>query len=335
MKKATITAFINDYLIDKFNVDPKDFVSKPKIFIESTLKAFEFFKLDSPPFSYDVYNIEAEALGQELVWFDHGLPEVNQSNFILKSLEDFEKLDTPKPEKTSRMPFILDVIEQCKKTNINYTLRFCAPFTLACNLRGYENLLYDIHQKPNTVHSFFTFLTDKVIGPWIEAQRKVVGENVYALGADAMCSLPLVSPKIIEEFALKYITRLQNSTGHLGTRGWRGESILKDPTKLLDLKLKANPGFLDCVDPDVNKLGTGFLGNYARIHDIPLVLGIDPLLMANGNEDDIRARVANYLQDGSEAKSIRIHLMHIPTGTPDGNIKAAIDSVHEFNNLIR
>ena len=106
----------------------------------------------------------------------------------------------------------------------------------------------------------------------------------------------------------------------------------KDPTKLLDFKLKANPKFLDCVDPDVNKLGAEFFGSYSKKHQIPLVFGIDPLLMANGNKDDVKERITNYIQNGSAAKSLRIHLMHIPAGTPEQNIKAAIHSVKEYNN---
>lgn len=329
--KINITAFMNDYVINYYHIDPKVFLSDPETFIESNLIISQKYGFDSPAFSYDVYNIEAEALGRELLWLKDALPEINQSRKLLNKLDDFSELKVPKPGKTGRMSFVGEVIKRCSDKGIKYNIRFCAPFTLACNLRGYEELMMDIWERPELVHSFFSFLTDDVLSPWIEFQRSLIGKNDYALGADAMSSLPLVSLKIIEEYSLKYILRLQENIGNLGTRAWRGERMLKDPRDLLDLKLKANPKYLDCVDPDVSTIGPEFFSHYATEKNIALTFGIDPKLMSDGSPEEIRERVLNYMSQGYTAKGLTIHLMHIPFGTPEKNILAAVETVRDFN----
>jgi uroporphyrinogen-III decarboxylase len=330
--KVSITAFMNDYVINYFHINPKVFLGHPEIFIKSNIDISEKYGFDSPPFSYDVYNIEAEALGRELRWLDGALPEINPSRRLLDNLDDFKKLKAPTPGKTGRMSFVSEVIRRCSDKGIKYTIRFCAPFTLACNIRGYEQLMIDIWENPGLVDSFFLFLTDDVLSPWIEYQRGILGRKDYALGADAMSSLPLASLKIIDQFSLKYILRLQENLGNLGTRAWRGESMLKDPRNLLDLKLKANPKFLDCVDPDVFNLGPEYFYRYAMEKNISLTFGIDPKLLTDGSPEEVSKRILNYMGRGCPAKGLTIHLMHIPVGTPEENITAAVETVRKFND---
>jgi hypothetical protein len=330
--KVNITAFMNDYVINYYHISPRVFLGDPETFITSNIEISKKYGFDSPAFSYDVYNIEAEALGRELLWLNDALPEINSSRKLLDNLDDFKKLKVPKPGNAGRMPFVSEVIRRCVDRGIKYTIRFCAPFTLACNLRGYEQLMIDIWENPGLVHSFFSFLTDDVLSPWIEFQRGILGRKDYALGADAMSSLPLVSLKLIKEYSLKYILRLQENLGNLGTRAWRGESGLKDPKDLLDLKLKANPKFLDCVDPDVFTLGPEYFCRYATKMNVPLTFGIDPKLLTTGSPAEISERILTYMKRGFPAKGLTIHLMHVPLGTPEDNIMAAVETVKKFNN---
>jgi len=137
--------------------------------------------------------------------------------------------------------------------------------------------------------------------------------------------------EMIEEFALKYILRLQGNIGSLGTRAWRGESTLKNPRNLLDLKLQANPKYLDCVDPDVFRIGPEYFSRYANEKKIPLVFGIDPRLISDGSPEEIRERISKYMSQGNVAKGLTIHLMHIPFGTPERNIRTAVETVKNFN----
>jgi uroporphyrinogen-III decarboxylase len=329
--KIGITAFMNDYIMNLYHVNARKFLNDPETFFELNTKVSARYGFDGPSFSYDVYNIEAEAIGQELLWLGNALPEINPSRRLLQGKDDFKKLKPPIPGRSARMLFVSKLIKLCTNNGVHYNVRFCAPFTLACNLRGYRELVIDILENPESVHRLFTFLTDEVLSPWIEFQRNLIGGKVYALGADAMCSLPLVSPGVVEEFALKYIMRLQQNIGNLGTRGWRGESTLKEPRVLLDLKVKANPRYLDCVDPDIINLGPKYFRYYSIEKDIPLVFGIDPKLISTGSSKEIRERISNYIVNGYTLRGLTINLMHVPSATPEQNLRVAVETVRNLN----
>ncbi len=57
---------------------------------------------------FDFYNIELEALGQKLIWRDRSEPDVDTSEPLIKSEEDFGRLRPPRPGVDGRMPFVLE-----------------------------------------------------------------------------------------------------------------------------------------------------------------------------------------------------------------------------------
>ena len=81
---------------------------------------------------------------------------------------------------------------------------FTAPFSLAANIRGYENLVGDMFERPSFVHRLFKFLCDEVIGPHIEAMRSAVGiPDLIMDGRDAWASPPMIT---LTGYELNWVT---------------------------------------------------------------------------------------------------------------------------------
>ena len=73
------------------------------------LLATEYYGFDTPINFWDVYNIEAEALGQTVVYPPDGIPDVDRTKPLIKSPSDLDRIKPPDPYKSGRMPWLLEV----------------------------------------------------------------------------------------------------------------------------------------------------------------------------------------------------------------------------------
>ena len=214
---------------------------------------------------------------------------------------------------------------------INGTPGFCAPFSLAANIRGVEPLLMDIYTDPEFARELFDRLTDEVLIPWILALKKAFPSAKGVCGNDAWTSIPIVNPDIIENWILPYIKRLQEQCGpDVYVPNWVGESLLKDPEKMLDLKLCACPGFIEGQDPDVEVLSPSFYKTYANKHDLPLVLGLGAAFLALGTPGEIRDRVRQYIKLGGRGGRLALYLCNLGATTPPENVRAVVQAIQDY-----
>jgi hypothetical protein len=174
-------------------------------------------------------------------------------------------------------------------TGLPPSLQFCAPFSLAANLRGIETLIKDILRNPDFARALLEVLAEDVIIPWIEYQKAHLSNFTGITGADAMASIPIVNMKILAEWVVPYILRLRESCGPLvHVPNWVGERKLKNPREMLALKLLVSPTFLEGQDPDVAELGPEVFKNYAEEHQCALVLGLGAGFMESATPEEVR-----------------------------------------------
>ena len=81
-----------------------DFFTNAEIFLCCELFADELYGFDAPTISYDCYNIEAEALGAQLLFNEDEVPEVNPGRPLLSSVSNYTKLKVPKPGNNGSSP---------------------------------------------------------------------------------------------------------------------------------------------------------------------------------------------------------------------------------------
>ncbi len=307
-------------------------------FIEMNLAVFEYYQLDIPGFYYDIYNIEAEALGQRLNWEAGRMPDIDRRNPLLREHSDLDRLRRPEFKKTGRMPFVLDIVRRCHDLGLPVRIRFCSPFSLAANIRGIENLLMDILTAPEFAHRLLTFLTDEVLIPWVQTQRDALGDpRAPANGADAAASPPIVTVEILEEFVMPYLLRMNEKIGNVTGQGYWGYSCLyRVPAKFnrfLELMASVSPKILSCLDPDVARTGPGPYAEFARRKKMSLRLGLDTLVLQEGPLANIAERCRRYVTAGSRAQSLVISLNDVSVHTPPLHVHTAIAAVRHFGTL--
>jgi uroporphyrinogen-III decarboxylase len=331
--RVPISAQIHEHARLLAGVEPVSFYSNARLFLKIQLAVSDYYELDVPSTVYDGYNIEAEALGQKLIWTDETMPTVDSTRPLLSKKSDLLCLHPPDFEKAGRMPFVLETHRIAKEIGLTMPALFCAPFSLAVALRGMENLIIDILEDSNFVHELLEFLTVEVIAPWIKKQRDTVCEDIAAIGGDALASLPLTNIKILEEFALPYSIKLQEMLGNITIGGWWGERYLKsqdDIRKMIDLKIRANSDLVQAYDPDIHEIGLDIFKEMARKSGIGLHIGFSATLLSSGKPEEIVQRMRSYLaQIPQEGKTV-IRLNEITAGTPVKNVFYAVRAAKVF-----
>ena len=333
-----IVAQINEHGVKLYGGDMREAYTHAAKFVEMNLAVFEYYQLDIPKFQYDVYNIEAEALGQRLTWEPDRMPDIDRSNPLLRQHSDLDRLRPPDFRKKGRMPFVLEVIRRCYDLGLPLGIRLCSPFSLAANIRGIENLLIDILTAPQFAHRLLTFLTDEVLIPWVQTQREVLGQGRSpAVGADAAASPPIVTVEILEEFVMPYILRMNEKIGNVTGQGYWGYSYLfKDPVKfcrMLELDGFREPENPKLPGPGCGPYGAGTLCTVRPGKKMSLRLGLDTLLLQEGPITKIVERCRRYIMAGSKAESLSISFNDISIHTPPRNVHTAIAAVRHFGRL--
>lgn len=333
-----ILAQINEHVVKLYGGDMREAYTNAAKFVEMNLAVFEYYQLDMPGFYYDIYNIEAEALGQRMNWEPDRMPDIDRQNPLIRSHSDLDGLRPPDFKKSGRMPFALEIMRRCYELGLPIRIRFCSPFSLAVNVRGIENLLVDILTAPKFAHRLMTFLTDAVLIPWVQAQREATGQvRASGNGADAAASPPIVTVEILEEFVMPYVARMNQKIGPVTSMGYWGYSYLYKHLekfyKMLELMVSVSPGLLMAMDPDVAVTGPEPYAEFARGRKISLMLGLDTLLLQDGPVEKIVDRCRRYILAGAKAERLIIFFNDVSVHTPPQNVHAAIAAVRHFGKF--
>jgi len=331
--RVPVYAQLHEFALRELGIGAKEFYTNPNVLVPGSLEIKQRYGIDVAFIDYDVYNIEAEALGQRIVYDDEHMPDVDRSAPLIRDADDLGRIRTPDFDSEGRFPVIIEAHTLYKKfTGVEPAMQFCAPFSLAANIRGIEQLVLDIYTAPEFARKLFERLTEEVIGPWIEYQLKHFPNGSIG-GSDATASLPIVNLEILKHWVVPYILRLRELYGpKVVVPNWVGERYLKTPEKItamLDLKLAVCPRFIEGQDPDVEALGPELYRRYAEQHDVPLILGVGAGFLATASVQEVKERVQHYVQVGAEHGRFALYLCNLGATTPPDNVRAAIETVRE------
>ncbi|MCK4992192.1 MAG: hypothetical protein KAS29_16960, partial [Bacteroidales bacterium] len=283
-----------------------------------------------------VYNVEAEAMGQKVVYFPDRLPDIDRTQPLVAQPSDLDRLHPPDPYKSGRMPWIQKVnkkfLDVTGKLDRAY---FTAPFSLAANIRGYENLMEDIFQRPGFAHRLFKFLCDEVLVPHIEVIREKAGmPDLLMDGRDAWASPPMITLDMMDEYVVTYTERLRDKVGgNLITRGNWGDAKSRDPERFFAQKVKCSPGSLSVLDPDLYEVGPERVKAYANEHNLFVTAGVDAALLQEGPVETIVERIKLYIDKIATDGRCMIHLNQIPGETPSEHVHAAVAACHTYGRF--
>ena len=299
-----------------------------------TLETQAKYGIDVPVIDYDVYNIEAEAIGQVIKYTDTNMPDVDRSRPLIRDWDDLNKIRTPDFDSDGRFRQVIEMNRLFRSLiggGAEIPLQFCAPFSLAGNIRGIEQLILDIYSAPDFARDLFDRITEELLAPWIlRLQTEFPGVHSFS-GSDATASLPIVNLDILKNWVVPYIERLRDLCGpQVCVPNWVGESLLDNPAEMLDLKRRVCPGYVEGQDPDVAKLGPQFYKKYAEENGLPLILGIGAVFLATATPAEVTERVRYYIDVGGKNGRFALYLCNLGATTPAANVRAAVAAVRKY-----
>lgn len=335
--RVPVCAQMHEFAMKEIGATAKDFYTNAQLLAGGTLEIQEKYGIDVPVLDYDVYNIEAEAIGQEMKYSDTDMPDVDRTRPLIRDRDDLKKIRTPDFDTQGRFAHVIEMIKIFRKLiggETEITLRFCAPFSLAANIRGFEPLIMDMYTDPNFARSLFDRITDELLSPWILRLKKEFPGAKSISGADAASSLPIVNLDILREWIVPYVLRLRELCGpEVYVPNWVGERHIKNPEEMLDLKRQVCPGFIEGQDPDVAELGPELYKKYSEKRDLPLLLGVGAAFLATGTPAKVAERVKYYLEAGGKNGRFALLLCNLGATTPPENVKAAVKAVRQYGSI--
>ncbi|HUX21366.1 MAG TPA: uroporphyrinogen decarboxylase family protein, partial [Spirochaetia bacterium] len=141
---------------------------------ESLIEVNRLYKPDGQPVLFDL-QLEAEALGAELIWSEDAPPSV--AGHPLSDTTDLPQGGISRD--LGRIPFALEAMARMKRAVGETTALYglvCGPFTLASHMRGTE-LFLDMVLNEDYVHALLEWATkivNSVCGYYIEAGMDVI-----------------------------------------------------------------------------------------------------------------------------------------------------------------
>ncbi|MCL4418432.1 MAG: hypothetical protein M1365_17395 [Actinobacteria bacterium] len=324
---------ITTHAIRLANVNAVEMLNDARLFLSTQKYVYSYYGLDKICTVYDVYNIESDALGQKVKYFDKDLPAVDGESPFIKEKSDLNKIKNIDFYKNKRCRFVLDLIGSYKEiTGSYFKPRFCAPFSLAVNIRGYDNLINDIYNDKKFVKELFKVINHELLAPWISIQRKEIGDNsLIASGADAWVTVPIVNLMIFENVIIPSFLELKGLVGNIYLSIMGGARHLKDPNKFLDIQKILNPFLVKGFDPDVETLGPEIFRDYANQNNMDLLLGIDPNFIMNCSLEKIIKRIKNYIKAGlTNKKNFILYFNDIPASISHNKLKEIFNEVRKI-----
>lgn len=165
---------------------------------------------------------DATLFGQQIRHTGIGVPEFLphpfQNRFGLDLLGDFDF------HKSGDMPKLIAKYERMKEISsteygdeiqITFPSFHRGPLDLYVQLRGYENFLEDISDRPEELRKALEFIVDARLR-FARERAKYLGEEKLpetSFVADDWVNIPFISPEIFQKFVVPEYARLQNKEG--------------------------------------------------------------------------------------------------------------------------
>jgi len=291
---------------------PYDYMFKenPVAMAEGMLLVWEYIGVDLLATYLDVYNFEAESIGAKLNFYEDHIPDIDRSDFLIKSETDLDKIKW-NGVKSGRFPYLIDFY----KAVANYTgyeafPLFCAPWSLASNIYGLENLIVAAMTDPGFVHEMLRRIIDDLQAPMYRELNEILPGLRTADLVDAWCSPPMVTYELVSEFLLPYLERLSEKIGIEGVvaadGGLWGASLYTGEMreKYLELTVKAGGNLaVASYDPDVEIIGPRTLRRYADKCGLPLTLGYGAAKLQLRSAAEIAEDIKEYTLAGKDGNT--------------------------------
>lgn len=316
---------------------PYDYLYRddPQAMAECSLLVWEYLGVDNAFAVIDSYNTEIEAMGGKIMFFKDHIPDIDRKDFFVKGKGDLEKLKF-KGLESGRYPYLIKYYQTFTElSGLDQFPEVSAPWSMACNLFGMENLLIATMTEPGFVHALMDKILSDVIIPAVDALKATFPDANLITFPDAWCSPPMVTVSIIKEFVEPYIARLKDYCTGLGAGfgwgiGWVTGLPKKDREYMIDLFSSAT-GYVYGFPPEVDELTPEYFREYATEKMLTLALGIAPSFMQLATPQEVHDKVRHYVLVGKKGPTpLALLCGCIGPHVPLDNVRMLVNALNTY-----
>jgi uroporphyrinogen decarboxylase len=161
-------------------------------------RELELYDPDMLVIGVDVYNVEAEALGCQVVYFEDSNDVPGIITPLIEGPSDLDKLGVPDPERDGRMPVYLDVAERmCPELGGEMILRGAVngPYSMASMLLGPEKFVFATMEDPSFARRLLEFCAKVTVA----FGQAFLVRGVEPIIFDSRATPKLASPRVFRQ----------------------------------------------------------------------------------------------------------------------------------------
>lgn len=290
-----------------------------ELLTRAILAEYEAIGPDALAVGVDVYNLEAEAVGCTVSFYegdDTSIPGIKPGNHIVHVGDDLSRAKLPNPLKDGRMPVNITAARNVRKAlGDDFWLRgsISGPFSLAISLVGAEALFVACLDQPEWVRSVLDY-SGRIIK---EFAKGYIDAGAELIVFDSQASPELLSPAMYEEFVLPVTQELVTWAASQGVRDMP-LIIGGNTTPIAPLLAQTGANNLLCdFTADFDEWA-----EVAREHGRAFRRNISPRLIETATPEEIYAVAAKEIARGRDLPGFIMGTAVIPFGTPTKNVLA-------------
>jgi uroporphyrinogen decarboxylase len=272
---------------------PSEVCRSLDLLLEALERELEIYSPDALTVGLDVYNVEAEAAGCSVRYFDDSpdVPAVTAP--VVAGPGDLGRLGRPDPGRDGRMPLMVEAAARLNRSvgaEVAVRGAVSGPFSLACALAGTEEVLVATVEEPRFVRALLEY-SARVAADFGAA---FLERGVEPVIFDSKASPAAASPRVFRELVLPVYRDLLVPA--LRAAGARTVPLVigGDTTPILEDLVATGAGQLLCdAGADL-----GLFARRCREEKRALRVSVDARLVHRGEPDEIR-RVAGRLLEAT------------------------------------
>lgn len=273
----------------------------------------------------DVYNIEAEALGCTVRYFEGSADVPAVEAPLLESPGELERLGLPDPGRDGRMPLFVDTAAGLHRDvgrDIIVRGALSGPFSLASALLGTETLLMATVDDTAFVWRLLEFSAQVTV----VFGKAFLEKGVEIILFDSKASPAAASPKVFREFVLPvYRDIVMPGLRAAGAR-WTPLIIGGDTTPILEDLLRTGASQLLCdAGSDLD-----LFRSRCREERRALRINVDARLVHRGRPDEIRAEGLRLLREAGREPGLLFGCGVVAYDCDPANVLALRQARDEF-----
>ena len=294
---------------------------------EALLRELDVYGPDMLVVGVDVYNVEAEALGCRVGYFDdsNDVPAVTGPR--LGAPGDLDKLGIPDPEEDGRMPLFLAAARRLQREIGDAMIirgALTGPFSLAGALMGTEKLLLATADDPSFVRRLLDFC-GRVTAAY---GRVFLAGGAGVILFDSKASPGAASPRVFHDFILPVYRDLVMPALAEAGAGYRPLIIGGDTTSILEDLLRTGATQLLCdAGSDLETFK-----RRCREERLAFRASVDARLVHRGSPVEIRAEALRILGATRGQPGLLFGCGVVAYDTPRANVLALRSALEEFSS---